>query len=260
MKRLVGILLLLAGGVAAADELGDANKLMLAKSYDKAFPVYSRLAAAGNPEAQFRLGEMYWYGDGTAPDIATARRWLQKAAATGHKEAAEDLAALKARETRGADITYWTTGYKGEDLTSGKFACPAPAIPAVSRTNDDIKAVSASIATWQGCYNGFVANVNAALPPGKRIPDDVASMMTPHEMDAARAHLDQVYGSVIAHAQAAAGVVTANRDAWQKATEQYVADTNRAAKEDEKKYALELERLERSRADTTSRSIPLIHH
>ncbi len=259
MKRFLGILFFLAAGVAGADELSDANRLMQDKSYDKAFPIYTRLAAAGNPEAQFRLGEMYWYGDGTASDIPTARTWLQKAAAAGHHDAQEDLAALKAREGRGADIAYWTTNYKGEDLTSGKFACPAPAIPLMSRTNADIKAVSASVAAWQACYNGFVANVNAALPPGKRIPDDVAAMMTPHEMAAARAHLDQVYGSVIAQAQTAAGTVISHRDAWQKATEEYVVATNRAAKEDERKMLLDREALDRSRSDTTSRDVP-IHH
>lgn len=259
MKQLVCILFLLVAGVAGADELSDANKLMLEKSYDKAFSIYTRLAAAGNPEAQFRLGEMYWYGDGTPADIATARSWLEKAAATGHHDAIEDLAALKARETRGADITYWTTGYKGEDLTSGQFNCPAPAIPKVSTTNADIKAVSAAISKWEACYNGFVANINSAMPPGKRIPDEVASMMTPHEMDAARAHLNQVYGGLIANAQATAGTITAQRDAWRRATEQYVVAQNKATEEQTRKIMIEQEEASRRASESTTRTV-VLHH
>lgn len=254
MKRLLGILLLLCAGVASADELGDANRLLKDKAYDKAFPIYSRLAAAGNPEAQFRLGEMYWYGDGTATNLVAAKMWLQKAAATGHHDAQEDLAALKAREGRDADIAYWTTNYKGEDLTSGKFACPAPAIPKVSTTNGDIKTVSDAVATWQTCYNGFVANVNAALPPGKRIPDEVAALMTPHEMAAASAHLDQVYGGVIARAQATASTVAKERDAWQKATEQYVAAQNRSL-EATRKIMMEQAEASRISSESTARTV-----
>jgi len=57
MKRILCVVLLVATGFAAADELADANRRLANKFYDKAFPIYKRLAEAGNADAQLRLGE-----------------------------------------------------------------------------------------------------------------------------------------------------------------------------------------------------------
>lgn len=62
MKRLLCIAMLgiagaMAGGAAAADDLADAERLLAARSFDAALPLYRRLAEAGNPDAQMRLGE-----------------------------------------------------------------------------------------------------------------------------------------------------------------------------------------------------------
>lgn len=227
MKRLVfALTLLAAAGLASADDLGDAEKALRAKEYDKALPIYTKLANAGNAEAQFRLGEMYWYGDGTAVDMATSRSWLQKAAASGHGGAKETLAILQKREQRAADIAYWTTGYKGEDLMSGKYACPMPKIPAVSKTNAEIKAVSEDIAKWETCYNDFVAGVNQLEPAGKRIPADVLQLMTPREAEQALAHVDDATVHVVTRRQNEALNFTSERDAWHKATNEFVLASN----------------------------------
>ena len=222
MKRFVCFALLAATGLARADELGDANRLLAARSYDKALPIYQRLAEAGNAEAQLRLGEMIWFGDGTAPDLARARQWFERSAAKGNRDAVASLAALKRREARGGEIAYWTTAYQGEDMVSGKFACKPPELPVVSRTKAEIKSVAGKIEAWHACYNGFVENLNNALPPGKRIPADVVDMMTPAEGAQAQRHLDSVYGSLASKARADAADVDAREAAWRKATEAYV--------------------------------------
>lgn len=152
MKKLLCLSLMITG-LAFADDVNEANKLLNAKEYGRALPIYARLAEAGNAEAQFRLGEMYWFGDGTSPDLKKAAAWFEKSAAAGNKDAAESLQALKRRETRGNEIVYWMKGFKGEDLTSGKYACAAPDIPVVSKTNSDIKKVSSDVAAWQECDN-----------------------------------------------------------------------------------------------------------
>lgn len=134
-------------------------------------------------------------------------------------------------------VAYWTTGYAGEDLTAGKFDCRPPAIPAYSKTNQDVEATAKAIDAWQACYNGFVDNLNDAMPPGKRIPADVQAKMTPAELEQARAHLDQVYGKVIAQAQQVAEQTLAKRAAWQSETNKYIAEQNQQiarAKEMEK--------------------------
>ena len=232
MKRLLCALAVGVSGLAGAGPLEEADKFLAAQAYDKAFPIYARLAEAGNTEAQFRLGEMYWYGDGTAVDMKAATGWMQKAAARGHGGAVESLDILKQREARAADIAYWTNGYKGEDLVSGRFHCPAPVIPGMSRTTAEIRQTSDAYVAWQQCYNGFVANMNDAMPAGKRIPADVVRLLTPREAEQAGARLSQVYGSTIAQAQQDATRYTAQYNAWQSATERQVMAENRARKQE----------------------------
>jgi TPR repeat protein len=128
MRRFL-LSLLLVSCTAMADDLSDANKFLAAKQYDKALPLYTKLAKAGNPEAQFRVGEMYWYGDGTAQDLRAARGWFEKAAAAGNADAKESLAALDRRATRGSEIDYWTKGYDGADLRAGQFPRSRPRMP-----------------------------------------------------------------------------------------------------------------------------------
>jgi TPR repeat protein len=226
MRRMLGVALLLLSGSVLANELSDANRLLAEKSYDKAFPIYQKLAYAGNAEAQMRLGEMYWFGDATAPDLGKAAEWFQKSAAAGNADAAVSLASLRRRETHGNEIVYWTSTYQGEDLLSGKFECKTPTLPQVSTSNDAIKVARASIKDWHECYNGFVANVNTFLPPGKAIPAEVLDMMTPAEAQQAQRHLDQVYNKVIANARRNAGAFTAQESAWVEQTERYVSREN----------------------------------
>ena len=222
MKRLLCILLLAVVSSARADDLGEANRLLQAKSYDKAFPIYHRLAEAGNAEAQLRLGEMYWFGDGTAPDLDKAKLWLERSAAAGNADGASSLASLKRRETHGDEIVYWTTRYQGEDMVSGKFDCKRPELPAVSKTKAEITSVNDQIVAWHQCYNGFVANLNDALPPGKRIPPEVLDMMTPSEGAQAQRHLDAVYSGLIKTAQLDAAEFNAREASWRRATETFV--------------------------------------
>jgi hypothetical protein len=240
VKKLLGVSLLLLAGAACADDLSDANKLLNAKDYSRALPIYARLAEAGNPEAQFRLGEMYWFGDGTQSDLKKAASWFQKSAAAGNADAAESLQALKRRETRGNDIVYWMKNYQGEDLVSGKFACAPPAIPALSTKNAEIKKVSADISAWQECYNGAVANIQANTPVLKHVPRDVLDMMTPAEIEQTQAHLDQVFAKVVASMSSQANATFAQRDAWTKATTDYVATQNQKVDEETRRNVMAL--------------------
>jgi hypothetical protein len=215
MKRLLcSLMLVAAAGAAMADDLGDADKALRAREYGRAFPLYARLADAGNAEAQFRLGEMYWYGDGTAVDMSKSRAWLQKAASSGHAGARETLAVLAQRERRAADIAYWTKGYQGEDLVSGKYACPMPSIPAASTKIDEIKTVAKDMSQWTACYNDFAAAVNATGRPLNRIPADIVKLMTPAEIAQAANHIDATVAAVIQRREAEAQAFASRRDSW----------------------------------------------
>lgn len=244
MKKFLIVLALLCGGVASADELSDAARLLENKDYPKALALYGKLAAAGNAEAQFHLGEMHWYGEAGKIDLAAAQEWFRKAAAGGSREAAAALETMRQRELRRADIAWWTTGYDGSDLKAGKFNCAAPAVPEKSITNDEIKQVTAAFIAWQKCYDGFVVNMNDALPPGKRIPADVAALMNQIEVDQAVARLSTVYAGVAAAARADAAAVVARQSAWKGATEEFVNARNDASK---LAYDLEMKRIKEVR-------------
>lgn len=60
-------------------------------AYKKALREYTLLALDGNAEAQYRLGYMYFYGQGTKKDKFLSRGWFQKSAIQGHRKAAQAL-------------------------------------------------------------------------------------------------------------------------------------------------------------------------
>jgi hypothetical protein len=245
MRRFLFSLLLVSCGALAADELVEANRLLQAKDYGKAMAMFTRLADAGNPDAQLRLGEMYWFGEGTGEDLDAARRWFEKSAAAGNVGAKESLAVLDRRKTRGAEIVYWTQQYDGADLRSGQFACPLPEIPDASRTNEEIKATKDAIDNWRSCQQGFMANFNATVSSGKHIPSEVLGMMTPSEVSRAQAQVQAVYARVKAQAIADIDTIASKQLEWHNATDAFVKNENlRLAKraDEEKRMYIEQQR------------------
>lgn len=252
MRMLLLCLALTLSGSVAADELADANAALTARAYPVALASFTRLANAGNAEARLRLGEMYWYGEGVALDHARGDALFAQAAASGNKDAiaARSLSGNRARLA--ADIAHWTGGYNGAELTTGSFNCPAPAIPAVSKTNADIKATNAVIAAWHACHNGLVDNLNSALPPGKRIPAEVAVVMSEEEVQRANAHLNKVYTEAMDKAQASATAMVARRRQWEAATVASAEEQNRATEMLARQTKLALEMDERLRREATA--------
>lgn len=55
---------------------------------------YKKAAEQGNAEAQYELGQMYYFGKGVATDCVQVDYWYKKAAAQGHKMAQIDLITL----------------------------------------------------------------------------------------------------------------------------------------------------------------------
>jgi TPR repeat protein len=229
MKSLIAFLaLMLSVSLAAqADDMADAAKAFEAKSYAQAMQLYTKMANAGNSAAQFHLGEMYWYGEGTPVDLVKADELFRKAAASGNGEAKAALGVMKQRELRKADIAYWTGAYDGAELKAAGAACQPPVIPAVSKNNDEIKLVSESVAKWQSCYNAFVDQMNDALPAGKRIPADISTLMNEQEYTQSSAHLDQLYAKISAAETARAKATFAAYQQWMSATEGYAAEHNK---------------------------------
>lgn len=230
MKTKLFIASLLLCGVAFAGELEDANALFEKKDYAGALKIYTKLANAGNPDAQQALGQMYFYGEAGLVDEAKAEALFRKAAGKGNKVAIASLELIEQRVKRRADIDYWIKGYDGEDLKSGEFRCVAPRIPAMSKINADIDRIGAAVKSWQECYNKYVTNLNAAIPLTKRIPEDIAKLMTTQETEASNAYLQQLQANLAEEAKIGSKMVLADFAAWRDATEAYVSEHNAMVK------------------------------
>jgi hypothetical protein len=137
---------------------------------------------------------------------------------------ADDLGDAAARARHAADIAYWTTAYQGEDLVSGKHACPMPDIPDVSTSVDEIQKVGKAISRWSICYNDFASYISAAGPTSNRIPADIRKLMTPAELAQAIKRLDTVVTAVAERRGAEAELFTSRRDHWMAATDKYLSE------------------------------------
>jgi hypothetical protein len=231
MKKILLCLSLMLCGAAFAAELDDANALFEKKNYPQAMQLYTRLANAGNAEAQVRLGQMYLYGEAGAVDMAKAEALFKKSAAKGNKTALASLEMMQQRATHKTEIAYWMSGYDGAELSAGQYRCPVPRIPAMSKINDEITAVSGRVNAWQECYNAFVVNLNASAPLTKRIPKNIADLMTKEEMEKATVHLDGVYTNLVESARVTAKLLLADYAVWRDATDAYVSQHNQMVKD-----------------------------
>ncbi|MCS0607193.1 hypothetical protein NX773_03305 [Massilia solisilvae] len=240
MKRILFVLMLAACGGAAADSLSEAKSLLAAKSYGEAFPVLRMLADSGNAEAKLHLGRMYWYGQGLPADRAAADALFAQAAAAGVGEAQDARTLTQRRAAKMAEITRWTA-YDGADLAAGKYACPQPAIPEVSKTNDEIKATTGAYQAWSSCYNGFVADLDGPLAPAKRIPAELAVLMSEAEQQEAEQHIHRATEAAVGKVGANAQAVMARFASWEQATKAFAAEYNASAEARKKQDQITLE-------------------
>ena len=241
---ILGLCLAALGGNVMADELADADKFMAAKDYARALPIYAQLAAAGNPAAQFHLGELYWYGEGTAVDMAKADGLFRKAADAGNADARAALQLTPQRQAQKAQIDYYTSQYDGADIRLSKFNCVKPAIPEVSTTAAEIKKTADAIDGWQGCYNGFVRNLATLLPVGKAIPAELTNVMTDEEVAASVARMDKAYASASADAKKEADAFMLVQATWQEKTNQHVVSANARTAMDLERRRAEIEKYD----------------
>jgi TPR repeat protein len=230
MKTVLFCAALLFSSAVVADELADADALFAKKAYPEALQKYTKLANAGNVEAQQHLGEMYWYGEAGAVDDAKAEAWFRKAAAKGNAVAIASLDLMRQRAERRADIDYWVSKYDGSDLRSGQYRCPAPRFPSVSKQNDEIERTWANMKTWQDCHNGLVRVLNDASPATKLIPADIAKLMNKPELDQAEKHIGQVLDDVTESAKVKSKLVLADFGVWRDATDAWVKEHNEIVK------------------------------
>lgn len=99
MKRLLPLLLpllLLLPGAASAQvsPFEEADAAYARSDYANALRIFRTLAQEGDAIAQFNLGVMLDFGQGSAPDPPQAVSWYRKAAAQGHGAAQFNLGGM----------------------------------------------------------------------------------------------------------------------------------------------------------------------
>jgi TPR repeat protein len=71
--------------------LEEAHKAYSAKEYKKVFQLLFPLAAAGNAEAQYALGYLFYHGLGVEKNERQAMHWVQRSASQGNRKALQAL-------------------------------------------------------------------------------------------------------------------------------------------------------------------------
>jgi len=96
LKQTIGILLLclLTACASPSDKLASGQKAFKNQDYHSAFKKLKPLAKDGNPQAQYAVGYMYYYGLGTTIDKPQAFMWMEKSANQGYAPATSALSKL----------------------------------------------------------------------------------------------------------------------------------------------------------------------
>ena len=91
---------ILSGCITTRFNLQEGIRSFQVQNYRQAFIRLKPEAAKGNPDAQYAVGYMYYYGQGVTENRKQALYWIQCAAKAGHPDAQAALKILMAGEPR----------------------------------------------------------------------------------------------------------------------------------------------------------------
>ncbi len=111
MYRIVIATVLAGVTFAASADYKSALDAYNNRDFGSAFKEFRELAKAGGPKAQYRLGQMYYRGEGAPQDYAIALKWLQKAADNNVIDA-QYFVALMHENKQGVRRSNPTTAFK----------------------------------------------------------------------------------------------------------------------------------------------------
>ena len=126
LTLLTALLLAATPAAAATDPLADAVKAIEAGRHNQAAQMLLPLANSGNSLAQYRLGMLYYNGQGVPEDEKQAIYWWKQAAAQGYTEAMFQLGSAflfgsqTAKFVPDPDREAWFNRMLGVDNPEGK--------------------------------------------------------------------------------------------------------------------------------------------
>ena len=94
----VTVFFLASCATTSAQELARGKQNFFAQRYATSFQQIKKVAELGNPDAEYALGYMYYYGKGTDQDAHAAKTWISKAAGQGQAQAIQAVQLLDAAE------------------------------------------------------------------------------------------------------------------------------------------------------------------
>ncbi len=86
--------------VSSSAQFMKAKAAYLANDFAVAFPLMLKEAGAGNSDAQYAVGYMYFYGQGIGVDFQESLNWIRKAAELGNKKAFKALAIVNSKRNK----------------------------------------------------------------------------------------------------------------------------------------------------------------
>lgn len=110
MRKLIGAVALSLTVLALAPALADTKAGVEAwkrGDYTAAVGEWRKAAIAGDPDAQFNLGQAYKLGRGVPVDLAMAESWYRKAAAQGHAQAEDNYGLALFQDGKPAEALPW---------------------------------------------------------------------------------------------------------------------------------------------------------
>lgn len=111
MRHLIGAMALSLATIAAtAPALADTKAGVEAWNrgdYTAAVAEWRKGAVAGDPDAQFNLGQAYKLGRGVPVDLAMAESWYRKAAAQGHAQAQDNYGLALFQDGKPGEALPW---------------------------------------------------------------------------------------------------------------------------------------------------------
>jgi hypothetical protein len=119
------------------------------------------------------------------------------------------------------NAAYYTSGFDGGELQFAKAECKVPTIPSHSVSPDGARRVERAVKSWRSCFAGWKEKVVAVLPAGKEIPEDIAKGMSAADLEKAKAHMNEVYSTIVADALEQDDKVSADIENWMKGSREY---------------------------------------
>lgn len=124
----------------AQQNYAQGKSAYLSENYDASFQEIQKAAYAGDPDAEYALGYLYYYGKGVNQDSKVANYWIRKAAGQGQTQAISALALLRGDQKHNPAQVH--TGDSGQTSAAGSNAASAQTYAAGSNGTQGLKPTS----------------------------------------------------------------------------------------------------------------------